>query len=106
GLNSIDLSVVKLTSESDRSMHSANSVRRHAMKDLVLSRRQLLKGAGAVGVLGAVGIPATAFAEDGGVDLLRCDLVQFLQCTALAGGTNQASVEATGAVGEVYCSGH
>jgi hypothetical protein len=33
------------------------------MRDLVLSRRQLLKGAGAVGVLGAVGVPSTVFAD-------------------------------------------
>jgi len=33
------------------------------MRDLVLSRRQLLKGAGAVGVLGAVGVPTTVFAD-------------------------------------------
>jgi hypothetical protein len=33
------------------------------MKDIRLSRRQLLKGAGAVGVLGAIGIPMTVFAD-------------------------------------------
>jgi hypothetical protein len=76
------------------------------MKDLVLSRRQLLKGAGAVGVLGAVGIPTTAFAEGDGVDLLRWDLVQFLQGTALAGGTNQATDEVTGDVTTLSGSGH
>ena len=76
------------------------------MKDLVLSRRQLLKGAGAVGVLGAVGIPTTAFAEGDGVDLLRWDLVQFLQGTALAGGTNQATDEVTGDVATLSGSGH
>lgn len=34
------------------------------MKDLHVTRRQILKGAGAAGVLGALGVPATAFAED------------------------------------------
>jgi hypothetical protein len=76
------------------------------MRDLSISRRQLLKGAGAIGVLGAVGIPTTAFAEEGGVDLLRWDLVQFAQGTALAGGTNQATDEATGDVGTLSGSGH
>jgi TAT (twin-arginine translocation) pathway signal sequence len=33
------------------------------MKEIRLSRRQLLKGAGAVGVLGALGIPTTVFAD-------------------------------------------
>ena len=34
------------------------------MKDVVLSRRQVLKGAGAAGVLGALGIPTTVFADE------------------------------------------
>ena len=76
------------------------------MRDLSISRRQLLKGAGAIGVLGAVGIPATAFAEGDGVDLLRWDLVQFLQGTALAGGTNQATDEVTKDVATLSGSGH
>ena len=33
------------------------------MKDVVLSRRQVLKGAGAFGVLGALGIPTEVFAN-------------------------------------------
>ena len=33
------------------------------MKRMVISRRDLLKGAGAAGVLGAVGIPTTVFAD-------------------------------------------
>lgn len=33
------------------------------MKSIVISRRDLLKGAGAAGVLGAVGIPTTVFAD-------------------------------------------
>jgi hypothetical protein len=35
------------------------------MKDLRISRRHVLQGAGAVSVIGALGIPATAFAEEG-----------------------------------------
>jgi hypothetical protein len=76
------------------------------MKDLVLSRRQLLKGAGAIGVLGAAGIPATAFAEGNGVDLLRWDLTQFPQGLAIAGGTCQATDEATKDVLILTGSGH
>ncbi len=55
------------------------------MKDLVLSRRQVLKGAGAAGVLGALGIPATVFAGDEEVELLRWDLVHFPQRVGVPG---------------------
>jgi TAT (twin-arginine translocation) pathway-exported protein len=55
------------------------------MKDAVLSRRQLLKGAGAVGVLGAIGMPAAVFADDEEVELLRWDLVHFPQGVVLPG---------------------
>src|SRR5260370_40672594 len=68
----------------------------YAMKDLVVSRRQVLKGAGAVGVLGALGIPATVFADDEEVELLRWDLVRFPQGLVLAGGENMAKDAATG----------
>jgi hypothetical protein len=59
------------------------------MKDLILSRRQLLKGAGAVGVLGAVGIPTTVFADDKRV---RWDIisVNFATGTLSAGGIASA----------------
>src|SRR5207245_11015060 len=55
------------------------------MKDVRLSRRQVLKGAGAVGVLGALGIPITVFADDKRV---RWDIisVDFATGTLLAGG--------------------
>jgi hypothetical protein len=66
------------------------------MKDLVVSRRQVLKGAGAVGVLGALGIPATVFADDEEVELLRWDLVHFPQGLVLAGGQDIATDAATG----------
>ena len=55
------------------------------MKDAILSRRQVLKGAGAVGVLGALAIPATVFAGDEEVELLRWDLVHFPQGVVLPG---------------------
>lgn len=55
------------------------------MKDLVLSRRQVLKGAGAFGVLGALGLPATVFAGDEEVELLRWDTVHFPQGVGVPG---------------------
>jgi hypothetical protein len=68
----------------------------HAMKDAGLSRRQLLKGAGAVGVLGALGIPTTVFADDDEVELLRWDLARAPQGNLfLWGGENQATDAAT-----------
>jgi hypothetical protein len=36
-----------------------------AMKDLLISRRHVLQGAGAVSVIGTLGIPAAAFAQGG-----------------------------------------
>jgi hypothetical protein len=47
------------------------------MKDIVINRRQLLKGAGAIGVLGAVGIPTTVFADGMRVrwDIISVDFV-------------------------------
>src|SRR4029077_2054055 len=55
------------------------------MKDLVLSRRQLLKGAGAAGVLGALGMPSIAFADG---TTVRWDIisVNFATGTLSAGG--------------------
>jgi hypothetical protein len=60
-----------------------------SMKDLQLSRRQVLKGAGAVGVLGALGIPTAVFAEGGKV---RWDIisVNFATGTLSAGGIASA----------------
>ncbi len=59
------------------------------MKDLVVSRRQVLKGAGAFGVLGALGIPTTVFADDSKVrwDIIR---VNFATGTLSAGGMASA----------------
>jgi hypothetical protein len=59
------------------------------MKDLLLSRRQLLKGAGAVGVLGAFGIPTTVFADGTRVrwDIIKVDRSTFPNhVTVSAGG--------------------
>lgn len=55
------------------------------MNDSVVSRRQILKGAGAAGVLGALGIPTVVFAEDTKV---RWDIinVNFATGTLSAGG--------------------
>ena len=85
-----DLSVVKLVKNgviqlaSDRCFsgpHGGND----AVKDLVISRRQVLKSAGAVGVLGALGIPAAVFAGDEEIELLRWDIVHFPQGVGLPG---------------------
>src|ERR1700724_789349 len=65
----------------------------HAMKDAVLSRRQLLKGAGAVGVLGALGIPTTVFAESDNGGKLRWDLVSLILPDIRAGGDDTAMAE-------------
>src|SRR5260370_7439880 len=85
-------------------MHAANGGI-DAMKDLKVSRRQVLKGAGAVGVLGALGIPATVFADDEEVELLRWDLVHFPQGLVLSGGENMATDAATGDVLTLPASG-
>ena len=55
------------------------------MRNSQLSRRQVLKGAGAVGVLGALGIPTVVFADENKV---RWDLisVNFVTGTLSAGG--------------------
>lgn len=67
------------------------------MKDIQLSRRQVLKGAGAIGVLGAIGIPTTIFAGDEEVELLRWDLINgdFPQGFVLAGGQDVATDQET-----------
>jgi len=59
------------------------------MKDLRLSRRQVLKGAGAIGVLGALGIPTTVFADGKRVrwDIINVD---FATGTLSAGGIASA----------------
>lgn len=61
----------------------------NSMKDLRLSRRQVLKGASAIGVLGALGIPTTVFADGKRVrwDILSVD---FGTGTVSAGGMASA----------------
>lgn len=65
------------------------------MKDLRLSRRQVLKGAGAVGVLGVLGIPTEVFADSGndGGRRIRWDLIEFSPPNVRAGGNDTASAE-------------
>jgi hypothetical protein len=75
------------------------------MDDRTLSRRQLLKGAGAVGVLGALGIPTTVFADDEEVELLRWDLVAITQGVVLSGGQDKAKDAASGDVVTLTGSG-
>lgn len=60
------------------------------MKNRQFSRRQVLKGAGAIGVLGALGIPSTALA---GGTRVRWDIisVNFTTKTLSAGGMASAS---------------
>ncbi len=59
------------------------------MKDVQISRRQVLKGAGAIGVLGALGAPATAFADG---TTVRWDIisVDFSTGTLSVGGMASA----------------
>ncbi len=57
------------------------------MKDLHVTRRQILKGAGAAGVLGALGVPATAFAEDDEDGSRIYIFVSFSQAPAALGPT-------------------
>src|ERR1700737_3664783 len=73
-------------------MHVRAAGGMHAMKDAVLSRRQLLKGAGAVGVLGALGIPTTVFAESSS-GRFRWDLISLILPDIRAGGDDTASAE-------------
>jgi hypothetical protein len=63
------------------------------MKDLRLSRRQVLKGVGAAGVLGALGIPTTVFADGG--TRIRWDLIHidFSIPSLSAGGILSAHAE-------------
>jgi hypothetical protein len=65
------------------------------MDDRKLSRRQLLKAAGALGVAAAALDPIKAFADDEEVELLRWDLIAITQLTitqrfVLSGGQDKA----------------
>jgi hypothetical protein len=61
------------------------------MKDTRLSRRQVLKGAGAIGVLGALGIPTKVFADDTKV---RWDLINIAFATGTVSAGGMASAKA------------
>jgi hypothetical protein len=64
------------------------------MEDLRITRRQILKGAGAAGVIGALGAPVIAFAdeeEDNG--RVRWDLVQIVAGCISPGGSSSAKAE-------------
>jgi hypothetical protein len=59
-----------------------------------ITRRQIIKGAAAVGVLGAVGLPSVAFAEgDEGGGRIRWDLIDLTRPDIRAGGEDTASSE-------------
>jgi hypothetical protein len=60
------------------------------MDDRKLSRRQLLKAAGALGVAAAALDPIKAFADDEEVELLRWDLITITQKVVLSGGQDKA----------------
>ncbi len=75
------------------------------MRDLLVSRRRIIT-AGAAGALGVLLNPSAVFADDGeDVGLLRWDLVQLIQGTALAGGMVRAKDAATGDVVTLTGSG-
>jgi TAT (twin-arginine translocation) pathway-exported protein len=66
------------------------------MNDIRLSRRQLLKGAGAVGVLGAIGIPTTVFADGTKIkwNVITIDRSKLpTSATVTAGGMLSAQAE-------------
>jgi hypothetical protein len=75
------------------------------MRDLLVSRRRIIT-AGAAGALGVLLNPSAVFADDDeDVNLLRWDLVQLIQGTALAGGMVHAKDAATGDVVTLTGSG-
>jgi hypothetical protein len=59
-----------------------------------ITRRQIIKGAAAMGALGAAGLPSVAFAEDDeGGGRIRWDLVNLPFPDVFAGGDDTASAE-------------
>ncbi|TMB70852.1 MAG: twin-arginine translocation signal domain-containing protein [Chloroflexi bacterium] len=61
----------------------------------MITRRQIIKGAAAVGALGAVGLPSVAFADGGdeGGGRIRWDLIDLEFPDVFAGGDDTASAE-------------
>jgi hypothetical protein len=59
-----------------------------------ITRRQIIKGSAAVGALGALGVPAAAFADEGeGEGRLRWDLIHIVAGCVSPGGTSSAKAE-------------
>jgi hypothetical protein len=64
------------------------------MADPQITRRDVLKGAAAVGVLGALGAPALAFAQDGAEVRIRWDLPNiFTPCPEAGGHASARAVD-------------
>src|SRR5258708_10110256 len=65
------------------------------MTDPKITRRQIIRGAAAVGALGALGLPSVAFAEGGdeGGGRIRWDLIDLEFPDVFAGGDDTASAE-------------
>jgi hypothetical protein len=63
-------------------------------KDLHITRRQILKGAGAAGVIGVLGVPAAVLAdEDERAGRVRWDLIAIVGGCVSPGGTSSAKAE-------------
>jgi hypothetical protein len=75
------------------------------MDDRKLSRRQLLKAAGALGVAAVALDPIKVFADDEEVELLRWDLIAITQGVVLSGGQDKAKDAASGLVVTLTGSG-
>jgi hypothetical protein len=65
------------------------------MTDRKITRRQVIKGAAAVGALGALGFPAPVFADDSAAHKgeFRWDLISLIRPDIRAGGDDTASAE-------------
>ena len=66
------------------------------MKDLHITRRQILKGAGAAGLVSVLGAPVAAFAdgdEGEGRGRVRWDLIRIVNGCVSPGGTSSAQAE-------------
>jgi hypothetical protein len=67
------------------------------MTDPKITRRQIIKGAAALGALGALGVPSAAYADEGdgseGGGRIRWDLIDLRLPDIRAGGDDTASAE-------------